>query len=245
MYENLAIIYDNFTDDIDYDKWEKDIYDAITEYSKGNTESVADLACGTGSITCRLAKRGYKVTGIDVSEEMLIRAGENMRKSGVHFNLVKQDISKFRLHKRVDAIVCACDGINYLTVDGQFENFICCCRENLKQDGILIFDVSSYEKLKNTLGNNSYFDIRDDACIFWQNSLEDKIVTMELTIFLKDDDGRYTRKTEVQKQRIYSQKEIKAAMTDFEILDMKSVSYDNNNSDKRLQFICRLTKEKK
>lgn len=240
MYDSLAIIYDCFTDDIDYDRWTKDIDEAIKVNSKIPVNTAADLACGTGSIAVRLAKLGYKVTGIDISEEMLLRAGENMRKHGVSCNFVRQDISDFKLHKRSDAIVCACDGINYLIKDGQLEAFFACCKESLKPGGILIFDVSSEEKLQKVLGNNSYFDIRDDACIFWQNSIEGNIVTMELNIFLKEDDGRYIRRTEEQVQRIYTVGEIKNELENFELLDIRTVSYDKNNSDKRWQFVCRL-----
>lgn len=240
MYDSLAIIYDCFTDDIDYDRWAKDIDEVIRTVSKIPVSTVADLACGTGSITKRLAKLGYRVTGIDISEEMLLRAGDNMRRSGVKFDLVKQDISNFKLHKRSDAIICACDGVNYLTKEGQLKAFIDCCKNALNAGGVLVFDVSSEEKLRGVLGNNDYFDIREDACIFWQNRVNGNMVTMELNIFLKEPDGRYIRKTEEQVQRIYTADEIKKELADFEILDIRSVSYDKNNVDKRLQFVCRL-----
>ena len=245
MYDSLAIIYDCFTDDIDYNRWADDIDGLLKTNSVFPIKNVVDLACGTGNITSRLAKKGYNLIGIDISEEMLLRAGNNMRKSGVNYNLVKQDISRFSVHKKMDAVLCMCDGVNYLTENSQIDGFFNCCKQALKPNGLLIFDISSEEKLRYILGNNEYFDIRDDACFFWQNEINNNILSLELNIFIREEDGRYIRKTESQKQRIYKEAEIKERLTDFEIINIASVSYDNKGEDKRLQFICRLKEEKK
>lgn len=240
MYESLAIIYDCFTDDIDYDAWFASIDQAINKYKKIDIKDVTDLACGTGSISCRLAKAGYSVTAIDISQEMLLRAGENMRKSGVRFSTVCQDISTFMLHKPCDAIVCACDGINYLLSDEDLSGFFNSCKAALKPGGVLVFDVSSEDKLQNILGEKEYFDLRDDACMVWKNHVENRIVTMELTMFIKDENGKYTRFEEVQHQRMYSKEEIAHAARAFDIVSISSVAYDDNKMDKRLQFVCTL-----
>ena len=239
MYDSLAIIYDSFTDDIDYDRWTRDIETAIKGYSDIPVTTVADVACGTGKVSIGLAKMGYKVIGVDISEEMLLRACQNMRQAGVRCNFVRQDMTELKLHKSVDAIICACDGINYLVEDGQLNRFFDSCYNCLKNGGIFVFDVSNEEKLEKILGNNSYFDIRDDACFFWQNTIDDKRVVMELNIFLQEEDGRYIRKSETQIQRMFSKEEIEEAAVAFEILEVKSVCYDKNNEDKRLQFVCR------
>lgn len=244
MYESLAIIYDCFTDDIDYNRWTDEIESKLKAYSDIPVKTITDLACGTGNVSRRLAKRGYKVTGVDISEEMLLRAAENMRCDGVMCNWVRQDISAFQLHKKSDAIICVCDGVNYLTEDGQLEKFIGCCKRGLKPGGMLIFDVSHEDKLRGVLGNNEYFDVREDACFFWQNNVVDNKVKLELNIFLEQDDGRYIRKTESQCQRIYTQEEIEKELTDFEVLEINTVSFDENRRDKRLQFVCRLNEEK-
>ncbi|MBQ9625184.1 MAG: class I SAM-dependent methyltransferase [Clostridia bacterium] len=243
MYSALATVYDLFADDIDYDRWARDIANTIEDNSAFKAKSIVDLACGTGSITCRLAKMGYALTGIDISEEMLFCAGEKMRKTGVSYPLVKQNISSFSLHKRADAIVCACDGINYLLDEKDLNGFFESCRKSLKKGGVLVFDISSEEKLKNTLGNNQYFDIRDEACLFWKNSIDGDFVDMDLNIFIEDEKGKYLRLKESQRQRIYSKEEITKNLNGFELIEIKSVSYDKNNTDKRLQFVCRLSEE--
>lgn len=237
MYESLALIYDEFTDDIDYDRWTDSIEKSILECSRIPVTSVLDLACGTGSFSLRLAKRGYVVTGIDISEEMLLRAGENARKAGAKCRFVRQDIASFSVHKPVDAIICACDGINYLLEKEQLEGFFQSCKAALKPGGVIVCDISSEDKLKNTLGNNGYFDVREDACFFWQNHISGRFVDMELNIFLKDKDGKYIRRQEFQRQRIYSKDEIIEAAKGFKLLGVENVAFDVLKQDKRIQFI--------
>ena len=76
MYQGFAAVYDMFMDNIPYDKWARYISKLLKEegISDGN---VVELGCGTGNITRELAKRGYTMTGIDISTEMLsIAAGK-------------------------------------------------------------------------------------------------------------------------------------------------------------------------
>ena len=80
-YQSLAGCYDQFTRDVDYAAWA----DYIERHFRrrglpGNT--VLDLACGTGSLTLELARRGYEMIGVDLSPEMLTQAAEKRRSLG-------------------------------------------------------------------------------------------------------------------------------------------------------------------
>ncbi|MBE5961533.1 MAG: class I SAM-dependent methyltransferase [Lachnospiraceae bacterium] len=69
-YTGFADVYDTFMDNVPYDEWAEYLAELLEEY--GVTEGlVLELGCGTGSITRRLAKKGYDMIGIDNSEEML------------------------------------------------------------------------------------------------------------------------------------------------------------------------------
>lgn len=74
-YQSLAGCYDEFTTDVDYPAWA----DYVEKHFRrrglpGNT--VLDLACGTGSLTMELARRGYEMIGVDLSPEMLAEAAK-------------------------------------------------------------------------------------------------------------------------------------------------------------------------
>ena len=72
-YEALAAHYDRFTGDVPYDRWADYIE---SEFARLNIspELVLDLACGTGTLTWKLAERGFEMIGVDSSAEMLAQA---------------------------------------------------------------------------------------------------------------------------------------------------------------------------
>jgi cyclopropane fatty-acyl-phospholipid synthase-like methyltransferase len=71
---------------------------------------ILDVGCGTGRHSVELAKRGYKVTGVDISSGMLSEAKITARKAGVEVEWIKADASKFRPSGSFDAAVCLCEG---------------------------------------------------------------------------------------------------------------------------------------
>ena len=72
-YHELAQSYDRLTTDVDYEATVQ-FYMEILRREGVKPRTVMDLACGTGSVTAILAKMGYPVLGIDMSEEMLTEA---------------------------------------------------------------------------------------------------------------------------------------------------------------------------
>ncbi|MBQ1188434.1 MAG: methyltransferase domain-containing protein [Peptococcaceae bacterium] len=74
-YETLAVMYDALMDDVDYEAW-ADYIDRMLKKHGCPGKRLLDLGCGTGSISIPLAQKGYQVTGVDLSEEMLAVARE-------------------------------------------------------------------------------------------------------------------------------------------------------------------------
>ena len=69
-YHALAASYDRLTSDVDYEAVVA-FYHAILEQEGVRPKNAVDLACGTGSVALLLARMGYRVIGVDMSEEML------------------------------------------------------------------------------------------------------------------------------------------------------------------------------
>jgi ubiquinone/menaquinone biosynthesis C-methylase UbiE len=74
-YGFLAGCYDQFTTDVDYPRWADYIEKHFTRL-RYPIRTVLDLACGTGTLTCLLAERGYEMIGVDLSPDMLAEAAE-------------------------------------------------------------------------------------------------------------------------------------------------------------------------
>jgi len=208
-YSGFAGVYDLLMDDFDYPAW-AEYYIALMERNGGRVQSVCECACGTGSLTVQFARRGYKLTGVDISEEMLEQAAEKARQSGMRIQFVRQDMCSLQLPKPVDAILCTCDGVNYLTTDKRVSAFFKRAYEQLRPGGVFAFDISSPHKLRNVLGNAFFGLEREEAAYLWQNTLSDDIVNMDITFFLKtDEEDLYERVHENHRQKIHETARLK------------------------------------
>ncbi len=204
-YGCLAAYYDRLMTDFDYDGYLK-LLDAELSGSEG-----VDLCCGSGRITIALAKKGFRMTGVDVSPEMLGEAVVNARANGVRPLFVQADATTFRPGREVDFATCVCDGVNYVKTKDLavfFANAACF----LKKGGKFVFDVSTEYKIKNIISDNVFFEDYDDLTYLWTNSRFRGGVNMELTFFVRDDDGKYVKQTEEHTQYAHTVKDVESAL---------------------------------
>lgn len=211
MYQAFADVYDQLMDTVDYTAWARH-YQAMMLHADVPARRVLDCACGTGNMTLALARLGLIMTGSDLSVEMLRQAAEKARRQGLQIPFVRQDLRKLRLHRPMDAIVCACDGVNYLLQEADVLAFFQAAYEALRPGGGLFFDISSRHKLETQLANCCYGEDREQVCYFWQNhySQGKRIVQMDLTFFVQEPDGRYARFCETHYQRAHTIEELLA-----------------------------------
>ena len=232
-YSAFAAGYDRMMADVDYDGWANYIDGFLRE---AGAKSVLECACGTGSLTVRLARK-------DLSEDMLMVARQKALDAGLRFlPFVCQDMRRIALHKPVDAVVAACDGVNYL-MDG-VEDFFQSAWKALKPGGLLLFDVSSAYKLSAVLGDNTFAATGPDWAYIWENTYHPRLgrVDMLLTGFLKQGTG-YARFEEHHSQRAYTEEELRAALVSSGFHDIRVYEAFTRNppTDKaeRLQFTAR------
>ena len=115
-YDGLAGSYDAMMTDAAYQKRAKWL-EKLFRKSKIPVQTVLDLACGTGTIACMLAEKGYIVTATDGSEEMLTEAARKAADLDVAQPpfFLHQSMPRLRLAEPVDAVVSTLDSLNYLT----------------------------------------------------------------------------------------------------------------------------------
>ncbi|UCC81349.1 MAG: class I SAM-dependent methyltransferase [Candidatus Zixiibacteriota bacterium] len=82
----------------------------IEELGLPGGNSILDVGCGTGRHSIELAKRGYIMTGVDISSGMLEEARKAAEVAGVGLNLVKSDAVQMVFDHKFDAAVCLCEG---------------------------------------------------------------------------------------------------------------------------------------
>jgi len=136
-FERYAEYYDILYRDKDYESECDFIEEIFAKYSATEVKTVLDVGCGTGGHAIPLAKRGYKVVGIDKSEIMIKKAREKSKNVEFYVN----DITNFKFNKKFDACIAMFAVISYVTstkdVLKAFKNI----REHLKEDSLFISDV--------------------------------------------------------------------------------------------------------
>ena len=210
MYTAFARVYDKLMEQVDYAAWAAHYAALMQDMGVPAKGKCVECACGTGNLTLPLKKAGFGMTGVDLSEDMLSIAMEKARAAGLLIPFVRQDMTHLAVPRRVDCVLATCDGVNYLTEPAQARQFFAAAYQALKGGGALIFDVSTPEKLKTALGNNTLFCDEEDVAYIWQNQYTEKtaVVSMRLTVFEKRPDGAFARFAEEQRQRAHSREEL-------------------------------------
>lgn len=202
-YKDFAQIYDNLIkEDIDYYAWSNFIINIVNNFNIEKNDYL-DLACGTGNITEIISKHFKNIWAVDLSSDMLAEAEMKLRYNGIKGNFIKQDISKLELGKEFNLITCCLDSTNYLINIKDIESYFFRVYRHLKYGGVFIFDINSYYKITEVLGNNTYTYDSEEVFYTWENYLENDVVEMYLTFFINKDNGSYERFDEVHKERAY------------------------------------------
>jgi ubiquinone/menaquinone biosynthesis C-methylase UbiE len=244
QYAVLASYYDRVMEDVDYEAW-CDFYEACFSENGITPKNILDLACGTGSITVPLAKRGYALTGIDLSAEMLSLAQSKSDDANVKIRFSEQNIALFQAGSSFDAIICSFDGINYLTSPKDVQSCFASVAETLSEDGIFVFDISTPYKYEHILADNTFVYEYDDLFLSWQNYFNQKtgICDFYLTFFVKTEKNTWKRFDETQKQRKYLPERLEKMLNEAGLTVIKKAADTDfsplaEDSD-RCFFICK------
>ncbi len=171
-YTSLADAYDRLTRDVDYARI-LDFLEALLHAQEKHPQSVLDLACGTGSMSVLLAKKGYRVTGVDMSEDMLTVASEKAYElaENVPF-FVCQRMERLRVPETVDWAVCCLDSLNYITDPAACQKAIRRVYEALSPGGIFLFDVNTPEKLR-AMDDQVFLDEDEEVYCVWRGAYDE------------------------------------------------------------------------
>ncbi len=230
-YSAIARVYDRLNAEIDYVGWADFLEKCFNRYLAKRPELVLDLACGTGSMTLELARRGYDMIGVDGSSDMLSEAF-NRASGSPHILFLQQDMRAFELYGTVGAVTCCLDSLNYLLTK---EDLLACFRtvhNYLDPDGLFLFDMNTPYKFEHIYGQCAYVledelvwdegrESEERAAIFcgWQNCYDPKtrVCDFDLSIFEELLNGEYRRSDEHQRERCYELDDVLSALEQAEL----------------------------
>ena len=192
---------------MDYEGW-ADYYTRLLSIYGVRGGKICECACGTGGLTIPLYYRGFQMTGVDISRDMLWQAAQKSRKRGIAMPFVQQDMKALNLHRPMDAVLATCDGVNYLLTEEDLLSFFRAAHRAVRPGGALIFDVSTPYKLKHVLCAGLMGEDREDVTYIWQNPWHEKSrsVALDLIFFVREAEGKYRRMEEHQRQRAWDEK---------------------------------------
>ena len=208
-YDALASSYDALMADGAYRR-RADFLERLFRKSRIPVRSVLDLACGTGTIACLLAERGYRVIAADGSEEMLTQAAAKAAGLESPPLFLHQAMPRLRLLQPVDAAVSTLDSLNYLTRTRDLrETFRRVCRW-LRPGGQFIFDVNTPYKLRRMDGQ-MYMDETEESFCVWRTffSGRTKICTYQVDLFRLQGDSAWERNFEEHRERAWEAEELR------------------------------------
>ena len=142
-YKKFSYYFDEVVSSLNYDLW----LEFIEQYLKP-TDTVLDLACGSGTLLTMLKLKGYNCEGLDLSSEIIDIANEKAKINHLNIPYYVMDMTDFNLNKKYDMITCFFDSVNFLKTKEQLDNMFTCVKKHLNPGGLFIFDIFSETMFK-------------------------------------------------------------------------------------------------
>ena len=235
-YTSLSDWFEYLNDDCDYEQWSQYLISLIKRYP---VKDGVDFGCGAGWFTRAFYRNGYETTGVDISPEMLRKAEENARKNGERCQFLHGDIANFKTPKKFGFATAINDCINYLPKEKLLSAFSCVYKA-LQKGGVFLFDISSEKKFLNKIARSVNVDDREEVTYISFGEVEGDKATLDVSLFVKDANGKYTRFDETHTQYVYKEDEIVSALEKvgftLELVE-GHLGEDKTNSD-RILFVA-------
>lgn len=210
MYDQLASVYHLIFSD-----WEKAIKKGAEElgqilrrYGINSSGSILDVSCGIGTQAIGLSKKGYKVTGSDLSAVAIQRARNEAKKRGLDIELSVADMRQVSKHhnRQFDVVISCHNSVTHLQNDPDiikaFQEFYQCT----KSDGICLINVRDYDNEERGKGKFKPLGVRVENDIKWIifQIWDFETSFCDVAMYFVKDDEKNTCRTTVFRSHYYA-----------------------------------------
>lgn len=169
-------------------------------------KTVLDMATGNGRHAILLARKGYRVTAVDLSEMLLGIAQKNTAKENLNIEFVHSDLRKYEPDKKFNLIINLFTSIGYFEDDEENFHLLNKAYDLLEEDGYFVLDYMNINFVRNTLVPVSV-DTMDNSTITQNRFIKNERVIKEIIIEKEKSTEKY-----YESVRMFSYEEIITAM---------------------------------
>ena len=197
---------------VDYKGW-VDYVERVFGHFRSDPKTILDLACGTGIPTLMLARRGYRMTGVDRSPEML--AVLESKRGNLPVTTIHADIRDFTVPEPLEGAICLYDSMNYLLTEDDLVRCFRCVHTAVMAGGLFVFDMNTVFGLAEHWGTRTTAREVGDIYSIWQHDYdqETRVSSLTLTFWEKPEAGKSgERFVEIHQERGYYPEEVERCL---------------------------------
>jgi ubiquinone/menaquinone biosynthesis C-methylase UbiE len=222
-----------------YDRWQKSygkdfselvlprLLSAIRRH-RISGDTLVDIACGTGSLALSMARRGWKVSGVDASQGMIDAASKKFHDARLPAELIVSDMRYFVLPHQVALATSFFDGLNHLLEPGELLEAFRAVYRSLAKGGWFIFDMNN-EQCFSTLWTKAERVDLPEFTLVLDGSYDrgKKLGTCVARLDMKDGEGE---RTETVTERCYPGETVKELLSEagFEVHESEDFNFTLN-----------------
>ena len=232
-----AELYDVFYADKPYEEEAAFVHQCLQKYGIGTTQSILELACGTGSHALALEKFGYQIVATDYSEDMLARARRKAAELGSSVDCQWQDMRTLDVAERpFEAVICLFDSIGYVKTNEAITRVLKEVHRHLCPDGLFIFEfwhagamLVGYEPVRVrewAMPEGKFIRISQTELDCAQQT-----ATVQYSVYELRDDGTYDSFEETQVNRYFLIQEMAALLSSCDFTPLKWFSGFSDNEE--------------
>jgi SAM-dependent methyltransferase len=165
---------------------------------------IADVGCGDGTLSALAIEAGYDVVAIDPSRAFLTMVAEHAPGA----QLVLATAAKMRLPERLVAVACVGEVLSYdLQID--LDEILASFWASLRPGGVLVLDLPGRGRHAT---QPEVVAPHDESVLLMRTTERGYRLTRDITLFTREDDGRYRRSDEVHELRLYDPSDVRSAL---------------------------------
>jgi SAM-dependent methyltransferase len=221
-FARIAPHYDALMASVPYARWADYVSQlaALSGHPVRPGGRLLDLATGTGSVAIEFAARGCVVTGLDISEAMLVEARRKAEARRLQVEFLCRDAGDFRLPASFDHVVCLYDSLNYILDPARLKRAFANAGAALRPGGLLIFDVNTVHALEAELFTQTSIE-GAPVKYRWVSSYDrqTRISRIRMRFRIVSTGERFEV---THRQRAYSDEEFRSLVTEAGFTDLRS-----------------------